>query len=392
IKKIKKRIKSKDYTQHISESINNKILNSICIKLKKSKLILVIYIFGILGFAICLKNIKISPKILNFATNFRQAQPNSIQFEDILNMYAMYNKSSYILKDVQQDIINENVALAVNENIDAYSIIDMQCDKITDIEVFSKTPNIVITEETKSLQRVSLGETKILNYSSRRNIDFNAILKTDVILTKQSDKILLYNTHTSESYSNSDEYKFEYDGIKRSRNANFNMLAIAKELKENLKCRGINAIHDTTPHDYGTYTSAYAKSRKTVKNAINNMGSAGISIDVHRDASSNLEFRPIVNIKGIEVSQLMFVMGIGTNTNKNEYYEQNLKLAIKIQQLADEIYPGLFRPMMIRDSIYNQDLNKYSMLVEVGATGNTIDEAKLATRCLTNLLNIIYKD
>ena len=48
--------------------------------------------------------------------------------------------------------------------------------------------------------------------------------------------------------------------------------------------------------------------------------------------------------------------------------------------------------MIIRNSVYNQDLNRYSLLVEVGASGNTIEQAELATRCLTNLLNIIYKD
>lgn len=48
--------------------------------------------------------------------------------------------------------------------------------------------------------------------------------------------------------------------------------------------------------------------------------------------------------------------------------------------------------MIVRNSVYNQDLNKFSFLIEVGATGNTIDEAMLATRCLSNILNIIYKN
>lgn len=88
----------------------------------------------------------------------------------------------------------------------------------------------------------------------------------------------------------------------------------------------------------------------------------------------------------------MFVMGVGSDTTKNPIAEDNLRLALKIQQIADKVYPGLFKPMIIRNSVYNQDLNKYSLLVEVGATGNTIEEAKLATRCLANLLNIVYKD
>jgi len=84
-------------------------------------------------------------------------------------------------------------------------------------------------------------------------------------------------------------------------------------------------------------------------------------------------------------------MGIGYN-EENPYYMENLKLALQIQILANKIYPGLFRPMIIRNSVYNQDLREKSFLIEVGASGNTIDEAKLSTRCLANLLNILFKD
>ena len=122
------------------------------------------------------------------------------------------------------------------------------------------------------------------------------------------------------------------------------------------------------------------------------MGGAGISIDVHRDAIADLTYAPRVNIRGIDVAQCMFVMGVGSDTTDNPYYEDNLKLAIKMQTIAEEIYPGLFKPMILRDSVYNQDLNKYSMLIEIGATGNTIDEAMNTTRCLANLFNIVYKD
>ena len=120
------------------------------------------------------------------------------------------------------------------------------------------------------------------------------------------------------------------------------------------------------------------------------MNGAGIIIDVHRDAMADLTYRPVANINGVQVSQLMFVVGIGTGENK--YWEDNLRLALKLQQIANKIYPGLFRQMIIRDSTYNQDLNRYSLLIEFGATGNTIEEVKLSTRCVSNLLNILYKD
>ena len=203
---------------------------------------------------------------------------------------------------------------------------------------------------------------------------------------------MLYSTHTSDTYTNSDKYQFEYSGTMRSLDANYNMLKIAKELNENLLSKGFLSEHNTTPHDYGSYTSAYAKSRTTVEEALNKMGGASLIIDVHRDAIEDLTYRPVTEIKGLQVAQIMLVMGVGYDGEENPYYEDNLAFALQLQRLADQVYPGLFKPMIIRDAIYNQDLSKHSFLVEMGATGNTIDEVLLATRCLANLLNILYKD
>lgn len=353
------------------------------------------YILGIIILFFIFCNIEgIDKFILNFATNFRQANTTKIDIADVMLINGIYNKNNYIIDStVIEEEKKEEVVTAKSENDIKIDIIDQAAKAYEDVEVFEKEDiNTVVTQETKTLQRITLNTMKILNYSSKRNIDFKSILANDVTLTKKSDKILLYNTHTSESYINSEGYQFEYSGIMRSMDANYNMLAIASALNENLKSKGFDSIQNTTPHDYGTYTSAYAKSRITVKDALEKMGGAGLIIDVHRDAAADLNFAPSVDINGVKVAQLMLVMGVGSDTSKNPFWEENLKLAIKLQLLADKIYPGLFRSMYIRDSVYNQDLNKYSLLVEFGATGNTIDEVKLATRCLANLLDIIYKD
>lgn len=371
------------------EGLNNiekqacKIFNNI------SLCIYIVFLF--IAFYFFAKYIKITPKVMNLATNFRQAEQESIEVADILNIYSIYNQDNYIIDESK--IIEKAEEDSINPLQKEIDIIDAEAKDKTEESVFGVSKSeAVITAENNTLQRVTLGTMNILNYSSKRDLDFTSLGDSNITLTKASDKILLYNTHTSESYSNSENYQFEYTGTKRTTDANFNMLSVAKEFSENLNSKGFTSIQNTTPHDYGTYTSAYAKSRITVQDALVNMGGASISIDVHRDATADLEYRPTVEIKGVQVAQLMFVMGVGSDTTINPYYEDNLKLALKIQQLADKVYPGLFRPMYIRNSVYNQDLNKYSLLVEVGATGNTIEEAKLATRCLTNLLNIIYKD
>lgn len=348
---------------------------------------LILVAFGILIFS---SSVRVLSKAIFFGTNFRQAEENNIEIAEVFDMYGIYNKDNYIF--------NKNNEIKKAEEVDpqkdAIEILDEITKDKTEQSVFanSKEVNIEITENSKNIQRISLNKMKILNYSSKREIEFEKLAKSDITLTKKSDKILLYNTHTSESYANSEKYQFEYSGARRSQDASFNMLSVAKKFKENLDCKGFEVVHDTTAHDYGTYTSSYARSRITAKNALASMGNAGIIIDVHRDAVEDLDFRPVVNIKGVDVAQCMLVIGVGTDVTENEYYEDNLKLALKIQQIADEMYPGLFRPMIIRNSIYNQDLNKYSLLIEVGASGNTLDEAYLATRCLANLLNIVYKD
>jgi len=64
---------------------------------------------------------------------------------------------------------------------------------------------------------------------------------------------------------------------------------------------------------------------------------------------------------------------VGGLTHDN--WQSNLKYAIKIQEKANEMYPGLFRPIIVRNSRYNQNLAKSACIIEVGATGNTLEQA-----------------
>ena len=350
-----------------------------------------IFIFFVIVLALGLfqKIVKIPKGILNLATNFRLTEEFNFGMKEMVAMNGIFNVKNYLV-GAKHEEIKEEVNPTKEDNLRK---IDALAEDKNDVSVFAgKNINFEITENGENLQRISMENIRILNYSRKRDIDYKKLVEGVVNLTKSSDKILIYNTHTSESYANSEEYQFEYSGVRRSRDANYNMLAVAKEFKNNLSNKGFNVTHNTTPHDYGTYDSAYSRSRITVQEALSRNPGYGLSIDLHRDAIEDLDFAPSVNINGVDVAQCMFVIGVGYDDESNPYYEENLKLALKLQYIADEVYPGLFRPMIIRNSVYNQDLNKYSILIEVGASGNTFDEAFYATRCLTNLLNIMYKD
>ena len=54
------------------------------------------------------------------------------------------------------------------------------------------------------------------------------------------------------------------------------------------------------------------------------------------------------------------------------------------------MYPGLFRPIIVRNSRYNQHISNGACIIEVGATGNTLDECLLSMQCLANILEEIY--
>lgn len=73
-------------------------------------------------------------------------------------------------------------------------------------------------------------------------------------------------------------------------------------------------------------------------------------------------------------------------------WRENLKFAIKVQQKSNDLYPGLFRPILLRNSRYNQQLGKAACIIEVGATGNTLDESILSMKYLSKVLNDVLQN
>lgn len=68
-------------------------------------------------------------------------------------------------------------------------------------------------------------------------------------------------------------------------------------------------------------------------------------------------------------------------------WNQNLKFAIKIQEKAEEMYPGLFKPIMLTKSRYNQHTAKYASIIEVGATGNTLEQCLTSMKYLSKVMD-----
>ena len=371
---------------------NNRRKNNLydinCFKLiKYVSLIIILFVLSTIIGVECLKNKNVYSNVIYIASNIRQAEEIKLRKSDIL--FAMNNTVSPFSKvELKNEITKKtNVEKAKEEsyNFDV-SIVDS-------VETIAKNEAINLNiKNTDAVQKINIYGMTISNYSSKRNIDFQKLFEKNITLTKKSDPVLIYSTHTSESYTNSDRYKFNYSSTYRTRDAKYNMLSVGKILSESLEEKNMKVVFDTTPHDYGSYEIAYTNSRKTIENRLANTERIGLAIDVHRDALGDLTNGPTVEINGQNVAKLMFVMGVGTDSYANEYWEDNLALALQLQKLGEEMYPGLFRGMIVRNSKYNQDLIKHSFLIEVGTTGNTLEEAYFASRCLANILNKFYNN
>lgn len=186
-------------------------------------------------------------------------------------------------------------------------------------------------------------------------------------------------------------YEYEATGNYRTTDLNYSVARVGTELTNYLKEKGFNVTHNTTYHDYPAYSGSYARSLNTLEGLLEGKNTQ-LVFDLHRDAvGSSNEYAPTIKINDNYVAQIMFVIGTNGGGLEHPNWVQNLKMAVKIQEKANEMYPGLFRPIIIRNSRYNQHLTNGSSIIEVGATGNTMEQCILSMQCLANVLAEICK-
>ena len=215
------------------------------------------------------------------------------------------------------------------------------------------------------------------------------ILKPDITVKK--DTILIYHTHSCESYTPSEKYQYKKTGNFRTTDKNYSVIRVGNELEAQLKTYGYNVIHDESYHDYPSYTGSYANSLKTVTKLLDENENTDVVIDLHRDAIGDSTYAPTVKIGEEYAAQLMFVIGGDEGSIKHETWAQNLKFAIKVQEKANELYPGLFKPIILRGTTYNQHVTKAATIIEVGATGNTLDQTLVSMKYLAKVLSEVVK-
>lgn len=152
---------------------------------------------------------------------------------------------------------------------------------------------------------VAYKNVKIKNQTSYNLTE--EILNPDI--TIENKNIILFHTHSCESYTSSEKYPYTPTGTFRTTDLNYTVVRVGTELENQLKQYQYNVIHNTDYHDYPSYNGSYTRSLATVENILKTNPS-DIIIDVHRDAiGSRSDYAPTVKIGDTdEAAQIMFVI------------------------------------------------------------------------------------
>ena len=222
-------------------------------------------------------------------------------------------------------------------------------------------------------------------------LDTQAMLLTDLNwdLTEEGPQVLILHSHATESYTPTIREAYTASGSYRTLDPEHNMLRVGAALEAALEARGIGVIRDTTLHDYPDYNDAYIRSRETVQKLLEAYPGISLVLDLHRDAASlddggQLTTQAVVD--GQNAAQIMLVVGTNAGGRNHPQWEENMALALKLHAQLEKQYPGLCRPIGCRTERFNQDLSTGALLVEIGAAGDTLEEALVTVEALAETI------
>lgn len=237
-----------------------------------------------------------------------------------------------------------------------------------------------LQEETVERPAVP-GELEIRNETAY-GVELSAL---PTLPTAKEITVLIVHTHGSEGYADTAENNYRTTEEARS------VLAVGDAIEESLEAQGVSVLHDRTICDRPEFNNAYNRSREVIESWMAKED-IFLVLDVHRDAvadqnGNQMAMRTSVN--GTEHAKLMLVVGTDDGGLYHPEWHQNLSLAAVLQSDMEVAYPGIMRPVNLRSERFNQDLGRLSLLVEVGASGNTLEEAVASGTCFGTVLGTV---
>ena len=300
---------------------------------------------------------------------------------------------------IHNDIINEiNLEEEDNELIGLLDVIYQ--GELEKTEAPNYNINNVTIDNIEELKNIDIlrnrfygvERTTSLTAADADLFDVEAFLRADlkINMNESGPKVLIFHTHPYEAYVDSDENNI-YDGV----------FGVGKRLAEILESEyGIRVMHDTSRYDLVNgrvqTLGAYERMEVNVQRILNENPSIEIAIDIHRDGVADENFKFVRIIDGKPTAQIMFVNGLSKLVENgvarplhnlpNANLATNLAFSFNMQLKANEMFSGLTRKVYLKAYRYSLHMLPKSLLVEVGAQTNTMEEALNAMPPLAKVL------
>lgn len=294
-----------------------------------------------------------------------------------------------------EDLISEELLLPQPEETQQTALIP---------ESVEATAGTALNNFRPAVQQVQIDRTQLADYETLvRNfyaIDANTmagsdqlsvekLLGMDMTLPQEGDgpQILIYHTHSQEAFADS------VPG-----DVNTGIVGVGECLTKILTEQyGYRVLHNTGQYDVETRDNAYSRALPAVEQILAENPSIQVIIDLHRDEVAE-ETKLVTDIQGRPTARFMFFNGL-SRTRKtgdidylsNENQEANLAFSFQMQLKAAEYYPGLTRRIYLKGYRYNMHLRPRTLLVELGAQNNTVEEAINACDPLAHILDMVLK-
>jgi stage II sporulation protein P len=237
----------------------------------------------------------------------------------------------------------------------------------------------------------------VRNTTLEHEVDIPKYLNGKVYADIDNDEpsVLVYHTHTTETYELLDRGFYTNERSTRSENSEENMVRIGEEICKMLELNGYKTIHDKTIYDK-EYNGAYDRSFENVKKILMENPSIQIVLDVHRDAiyqKDGSKIKTVTAINGKKAAQITIVSGCEDgNVTDFPNWEKNLALAVQLQNKMKNDNPTLMRPLLFCSRRYNMHLTSCSLVVEIGTDANTLDEAVYSAKLFGLSLSEFLED
>ena len=218
---------------------------------------------------------------------------------------------------------------------------------------------------------------------ARRMLEYDATISGDA----SNPQILIYHTHSQEDFA---------DSIPGDTSTT--ILGAGEKLAQLLRDEyGFHVIHHTGVYDVESRDYAYSAAGPAIEQILKENPSIEVVIDLHRDGVAD-STRLVSDVGGRPTAQFMFFNGLSYLKSKgpvdyleNPYIEENLAFSFQMKLAADEYYPGFARHTYLKGLRYNMHYCPKSLLIEVGAQTNTVEEIMNAIDPLAHILAMVLK-